>query len=389
MSSKQIAIFSWAIPKGGLPKVMLKEYYDFRSRNISVNILTQNTIPDDYVSEFANIGSENCIVVTPNSKSRKEDISDFLPGVKISMNGSPLSNIISLTRYLRIRNFSTIIAHQLLSAYILMPYCFINRKPFILILHDNPFLFLKKKNIERMSFIRRFEAILVYLLSNIVIFSSKSTVCTTPQIKGEVESKLKIHKALLVAEYGIDTFPAVVSSNRKIILTVSKWSEFRNPTAYIDLLELLPTKMKLVMVGRWDTEVELERFRAEVIRRALGGRLILIGNVSEEELSHLYDETRVFVRLGFSENGTGQAILEAIGHGCPVVISRGLGASTMVLDGETGFLVDENNLVDVADKIVTIFSNVEIVEKMSKCAYEVARKHSWQTYLNTISALTE
>ena len=125
MSSKQIAIFSWAIPKGGLPKVMLKEYYDFRSRNISVNILTQNTIPDDYVSEFANIGSENCIVVTPNSKSRKEDISDFLPGVKISMNGSPLSNIISLTRYLRIRNFSTIIAHQLLSAYILMPYCYI------------------------------------------------------------------------------------------------------------------------------------------------------------------------------------------------------------------------------------------------------------------------
>jgi glycosyltransferase involved in cell wall biosynthesis len=368
---------------------MLKEYYHFSRRNISAIILTQNTIPDAYFKEFMNIGSDNCIVVTPNTKGKKEDISDFLPGVKASMNGSFLNNVISLTRYLRIRNFSIIIAHQLLSALILMPYSVMHRKPFLLVLHDNPFLFFKKNNLKKMSLIRRFEATLIYLLSNIVIFASKSTVCTTPQIKEEVESNLKIHKALLVAEYGIDTFPVALSSDRDIILTVSKWSEFRNPTAYLDLLDLLPIKTKLVMVGRWDTEAEFEKFRAEVIRRALGERLILRENVSEGELSYFYDKTRVFVRLGFGEKGTGQAILEAIGHGCPVVISRGLGASTMVLDGETGFLVDENNLVDVADKVITIFSNDEVVDKMSKCAYEIARKHSWQAYLNSISTLAE
>ena len=389
MSSKQVAIFSWSIPQGGLPKVMLKEYYDFKRRNISPIILTQNTIPDAYACEFGNIGTENCIVVTTNSKGRKNDISDFLPGVKISMNGSLLKNVITLTRYLRTRNFSIIIAHQLLSAYLLMPYCVIHRRPFIVVLHDNPFLFIKKKNLKRMSIIRRLEATLVYLLSNIVIFASKSTVCTTPQIEEAVENNLKIRKALLVAEYGIDIFPAAVSNTRKNLLTVSKWSEFRNPVAYLELLKLLPTKMGLVMVGRWDTKVEVERFRAEATKRALGERLILRDDVSEEELSHLYDETRVFVRLGFNENGTGQAVLEAIGHGCPVVISRGLGASTMVQDGETGFLVDENNLSDVADKIVTIFANNEIVDRMSKCAYDVAKKFNWQAYLDIIFALTE
>ena len=389
MSNKQIAIFSWLIPKGGLPKVMLKEYYEFRRRNISAIVLTQNAIPDVYFNEFMNIGSENCIVVTANTKGGKKDISDFLPGVKASMNGTFLSNAISLNRYLKERDFSIIIAHQLLSAYILMPYCVMHRRPFILVLHDNPFLFFKKSNLKRMSLIRRLEATLVYFFSNIVIFASRSTLCTTPQIKEEVESNLRIHKPLLVAEYGIDASPVVESGDRKIILTVSKWSEFRNPAAYLDLLDLLPVEMKLFMVGRWDTRAEIERFRAEVIRRTLVDRLILMDNVSEEELSHLYDETRVFIRLGFSENGTGQAILEAIGHGCPVVISRGLGASTMVLNGETGFLVDENNLVDVADKIATIFSNDEIVDKMSKCAYEAGKKYSWQTYLSTISALTE
>lgn len=389
MSNEQIAIFSWLIPKGGLPKVMLKEYYEFRRRNISAIVLTQNAIPDVYFNEFMNIGSENCIVVTANTKGRKKDISDFLPGVKASMNGTFLSNAISLNRYLKERDFSIIIAHQLLSAYILMPYCVMHRRPFILVLHDNPFLFFKKSNLKRMSLIRRLEATLVYFFSNIVIFASRSTLCTTPQIKEEVESNLRIHKPLVVAEYGIDAFPVVVSGDRRIIMTVSKWSEFRNPTAYLDLLELLPTKMSLFMVGRWDTTAEFERFRAEATRRALENRLILKDNVSEEELSRLYDETRIFVRLGFNEKGTGQAILEAIGHGCPVVISRGLGASTMVQDGETGFLVDENNLSDVAEKIITIFSSDEITDRMSKHAYQVSERHSWQVYLETISALTE
>ena len=389
MSNKQIVIFSWAIPQGGLPKVMLKEYYDFKSRNASPIILTLNPIPGAYACDFGNIGTENCIVVTHNSKGRKHDISDFLPGVKISMNGSFLKNIKTLTRYLKTRNFSIIIAHQLLSSFLLMPYCVIHKKPYLLVLHDDPFLFVKKKNLKKMSVIRRLEATLVYLLSNFVIFASRSTVCTTPQIKREVENNLKIHKALVVAEYGVDIFPAVASNNRKNLLTVSKWSEFRNPAAYLELLDLLPSTMRLVMVGRWDTKEELDRFRAEALKRTLGERLILRDDVAEEELSHLYDETRVFVRLGFNENGTGQAVLEAIGHGCPAVISRGLGASTMVLDGETGYLVDENNLQDVADKIVNIFGNNEIVERMSKCAYDVAKKHSWQAYLSTIFDLTE
>lgn len=389
MSNKQIAIFSWSIPQGGLPKVMLKEYHEFNNRKIPVVILTLNPLPDAYRNDFERIGTDHIIVAASNRKTKENNISDFLPGVKVSMRGSFLSNVIVLIRHLRARNYSIIIAHQLLSAYLLMPYCVIHRKPYVLVLHDNPFLFMKKNNLKNMSFIRRCRAMIVYLLSNIVISFSKSTVCTTPQIEREVVSKLKMHKALVVAEYGIDSFPRVPSNSRNILLTVSKWSEFRNPTAYLELLKLLPSKMNLVMVGRWDTAIELERFEAEVKKQLLGKRFILRDNISEEELSSFYDKTRVFVRLGFNENGTGQAILEALGHGCPVVISKRLGASTLVVNGESGFLVDENNLVDVADKIVTIFEDDEFVDRMSNGAYEVAMKHSWQAYLDTLFTLTE
>ena len=389
MSNNRIAIFSWSIPKGGLAKVILKEYYDFKNKKVPSVILTQGAIPDAYFKEFENIDPGNCVIVKPHSEGRIKDISDFLPGVKVSMNGSFLSNVISLTLYLRKNEFSTIISHQLLSAFILWPYYIMSRKPYILVLHDNPFLFLKKDNIKSMSFFRRFKASVIYLLSNIVIFSSKHTVCTTPQIKEEVEKNLKVHKELLVAEYGIDTFQAVNHGGRKIIMTVSKWSQFRNPAAYLEVLDLLPKTLSLVMVGRWDTQMEIEKFKAEVFKRGLEDRLIIRDNVLEEELSSLYNQTRVFVRLGFSESGTGQAILEAIGHGCPVVISKGLGASTMVKDGGNGFVVDENNLEEVSNKIFTIFGNDQMVERMSNFSYKVAKEHSWQTYLDKISSLTE
>jgi glycosyltransferase involved in cell wall biosynthesis len=97
-------------------------------------------------------------------------------------------------------------------------------------------------------------------------------------------------------------------------------------------------------------------------------------NVSEKMLSDFYDKTRIFLRLGFKESGTGLAIREAIGRGCPVVISKDLGAYTIVRSGESGFLVDENNLTDVAERIVTIFKNNDMVRRMSTCAYDLAKE---------------
>ena len=172
MSSKQTAIFTWSIPQGGLPKVILKEYYYFKEKNSSAFILSLNPIPNAYFNDFAKVGSEHCIVADHNLTSKIINISDFLPGLEVSMRGSLLRNVIALIHHLRIRNPSVIIAHQLLSAYLLMPYCLIYRKPYVVVLHDNPFMFIEEKNLKKMSIIRRFQATLVYLFSNIVILPS-------------------------------------------------------------------------------------------------------------------------------------------------------------------------------------------------------------------------
>ena len=189
---------------------------------------------------------------------------------------------------------------------------------------------------------------------------------------------------LMVAEYGIVAFPRAEKEERELLLTVSKWSRFRKPEKYLEILRCLSEDITLVFAGRWDSEKDLLDFSGSVQAMNLYHRVRILKDLSEDELSRLYDRTRVFLRLGFNETGTGQAIFEAIGHGCPVIVSKELGAADIVLDGVNGFIVDENNIPDVASKILEIFRNDELFGYMSQESYKLAESMRWETYLKRI-----
>ena len=385
---KKVLIYSWNIPLGGLAKVLLKEVEYFNKQNVSLVFCTSSDIPIEYEESLRKNGIKQIRINTEKSifslsiKSFFEEISDM-------SNVNLLQYEYGLFTFLKREHPDILVCHQLLSSIIAMPYAFLFRRKSILVLHDNPFLFLNPMNLRRNSLLVKAVKKFMYLIALFNMFSTETIACTTPQIANEIGNIQKLRKKIYITEYGFDRFPEVPVIGRKLILTVSKWSRFRLPITYLEVLKLLPSELKLTIAGRWEFQKDLLDFKQAVLSKGLSERVVIITGSTEDELNELYDRTKVFVRLGFNESGTGQAILEAIGHGCPVVISRGLGASTMVQDGETGFLVDENKLADVADKIVAIFSNDEIFDRMSKHAYQVAERHSWQIYLEAISALTE
>ena len=383
ISENNVVIFTWNIPRGGLTKVILKEYNYFKERKIFPTILTFEYPQEIYGEELL----KTKLKILNLNERKNTDISIFFPGFNISVKGGLLNNMILLNSYLRKENPSVIISHQLLSAILVIPYCLIYRKSYVLILHDNPFLFLEKNSYGKANIFRSFILGLVYLVSNFVIYKSKQTICTTPQIYDVINKKLffrKDRKNITIAEYGIDPSKESALVKRKLLLTVSKWSKFRNPQAYAELLNFLPQNINLTMVGRWDSDTELNEFIDFVNKNGLSNRIKIMVNVSEEELSNLYDETRVFLRLGFGEKGTGQAILEALSHGCPVVISKDLGASSIIEDGKQGFLVDENDLSGVANKISIIFKDDNILQSMVKESYDLSKRKNWNSYLEVV-----
>jgi len=381
ISENNVVIFSWNLPRGGLPKIILKEYNYFKEKKIFPIILTFEYPQGIYGEELSKTRLK---ILSEMNKRKNTDVSIFFPDINMSVKGGLLNNMILLSSYLREENPSVVICHQLLSAILIMPYCLIYRKAYVLILHDNPFLFEEKGSLSKGNIFRGLIRAFVYLTANIVIHRSKRTICTTAQIYDVVKRKLFLKDDMAIAEYGIDTSSESALDGRKLLLTVSKWSKFRNPKAYVELLNFLPQNINLTMAGRWDSDVELKEFIEFVERHGLSHRIKIIVDVSENELSKLYDETRVFLRLGFGEKGTGQGILEALGHGCPVVISKDLGASTIIEDGKQGFLVDENDLPKVANKISMIFNDDDVLRSMVSESYNLSKRKSWNSYLETV-----
>ncbi len=379
---KKIVIYSWNIPKGGLPKVMLKEYYFFRDKGFNVTLVTSDTnLNISYLDELIKAGIVFIQSLVPIISGRGKDISYFFPGLTVSIQGGLTSNVLKLFRFLRSQMPDVIIAHQLLSGLMVLPFCVIFRRNIVLILHDNPFLFLENNN--KKSLRQKFINLVASIAARFAFYFSHRIVFTSESIARNTETQINVGRKGAVIDYGIDIFP-VKNLDREFVTVVSKWSKFRHPEAYLELRRLLPKDIVLVMAGRWDYEDEYSEFMRDVIRTGYSNSLVIKKELSEEELSELYDRTKVFVRLGFNESGTGQAILEAIGHGCPVVISKSIGASFLIEDGKQGFLVDETNLIEVSQKVSKIFRNDQLFQDMSNACYALAISNGWIHYLNKL-----
>jgi glycosyltransferase involved in cell wall biosynthesis len=114
-----------------------------------------------------------------------------------------------------------------------------------------------------------------------------------------------------------------------------------------EILRACP-KTLLLLVGRGELEQSL---KAEVAKRNLDAYVRFLGFRSDvPALLSLFD---VFVLPSLSE-GLSMALLEAMAAGKPVVATKVGGNSELVLDGDTGFLVDPESPESISDRVVQI-----------------------------------
>ncbi len=108
--------------------------------------------------------------------------------------------------------------------------------------------------------------------------------------------------------------------------------------AFPHVLELCPNA-RLVVAGEGDDRPRLEEKAACL---GLGGAVTFAGFTSEATLAELYRRCAAFVMPSRGE-GFGLVYLEAMRAARPVVAARGSAAEEIVVDGETGLLVDPDD----------------------------------------------
>ena len=135
--------------------------------------------------------------------------------------------------------------------------------------------------------------------------------------------------------------------------------------------------VKLVLAGKALPGSSIRRLVDEL---GLADRVVITGFVDEETLRNLYTHARVFVMPSLQE-GLGNAIIEALSFGLPVVATRCGGAEDSVMDGRNGYLVDVNDVEGMADRLHKVCADDELRERFSEGALRHIREvHSWERF---------
>ena len=162
-------------------------------------------------------------------------------------------------------------------------------------------------------------------------------------------------------------------SDAKVIGVITRLVEPKKGLAYLlEAFKIIAAKKDnayLLIVGDGPA-------RKKLIRKAK--RLKIQDQVrfieSRNDIPQLLKVLDVFTLFSNYE-GFGIAIIEAMAAGRPVVASRVGGIKEIIVDGETGYMVQPRNVKEMADKCLALLENTKLANKMGRAGRKRVGEH--------------
>ena len=176
------------------------------------------------------------------------------------------------------------------------------------------------------------------------------------------------------------TFDKVIDRNKKIILAVSNYWAKRK--GYPDLFELNKhidkNEYEFVVVG-------VDKIQSNELKNE--GIIPIMRTENQKQLAELYSMASVFINLTYEDNFP-TVNIEALSCGCPIV-TYNTGGSIEVITDETGLVVAQGNVAEMAEGILKIVNgdyNRENICKEAQKTFnaEVMANKYKQLYLSTL-----
>jgi glycosyltransferase involved in cell wall biosynthesis len=121
-----------------------------------------------------------------------------------------------------------------------------------------------------------------------------------------------------------------------------------------------------LIIGEGELLHELEE---QASARGLAARLVLTG--VREDVARLLSATDVYVKPGVVEGFIGITVLEALGLAKPVVAFDTEDVKLALIDGETGLVVPNGDVNQLADRILYLLRNPEVGRRLGQAGQQV------------------
>lgn len=163
------------------------------------------------------------------------------------------------------------------------------------------------------------------------------------------------------------------------LLFVGRFNAFKNvetllkAAAHLKKMDI--DNFELQLIGDGEQRSGLERLTVE---KELTREVHFLGWVDREAIRNFYRQADLFVTATTWE-GMPNTVLEAMACGLPVVASRASGLEELVCEGVNGYLVDINDHVALADRLVDLIDNPYERQRMGKESRKIAeREFAWE-----------
>ncbi|MCD6277908.1 glycosyltransferase [candidate division WOR-3 bacterium] len=202
----------------------------------------------------------------------------------------------------------------------------------------------------------------------------------TPALKNKILRKFKI------------------PTDKPIITQISRFDKWKDPEGVIEVFKRVKEKVdaRLILCGSMAADdpegnIIYERVKKKANSLIKSGDVLLITRESSILINVLQRISSVIIQKSKKE-GFGLVITEALWKGSPVVASNIGGIPLQVIDGETGFLLQPDDLDGFAEKIILLLRDRKLAEHMGQKGKEHVRKNFLITrllidYLDIIASL--
>ena len=107
------------------------------------------------------------------------------------------------------------------------------------------------------------------------------------------------------------------------------------------------------------------------------------GRKSGDELVAYFNACDIYVHtpkvIDLKFEGFGIVYIEASACGKPIVATNAGGIRDAVLDGKTGLIAENENIDDIAHKIMQILDDEALAKSLGASGKKYAKKHDWST----------
>ena len=146
-----------------------------------------------------------------------------------------------------------------------------------------------------------------------------------------------------------------------VIVTAGHLVPYKNPHGWLKVAQcVIKQRADITFIWLGDGEL-LAPMREMVKTLGIEDRVLLPGFVSDPYT--WYEKSQVYFQPSLRESH-GIAVLEAMSHGLPCVVSDTGGLPESVVDNETGFVCPPGDVTGFADRILALLGDPELRERM-------------------------